>query len=246
MDPNLPNNQSNNPLPTSAPPPKDQDQDFDALVKQYQQLLSDYSDEVNSSPSPSLPPPENQLSSQPSTPPPAVLPPPAPDPVPPKEDVQKPLGLLPPPLPQPDDKSLPPVGPAVPDAGFTSTSLPPPEDPTTPLPPTFDQSKDSPKSSTNIFQYLFFLSLFIFIGVCVSIVYVLFTYQKPATPPSSTVPPAATSQPEPAPLTCALNDKQYQIGESFTAADGCNTCTCQPDQTIVCTEEDCAPPIPSE
>ena len=39
---------------------------------------------------------------------------------------------------------------------------------------------------------------------------------------------------------CELNDKKYKIGESFAAADGCNTCSCEPDLTIACTEKDCS------
>jgi hypothetical protein len=39
---------------------------------------------------------------------------------------------------------------------------------------------------------------------------------------------------------CEVNDKKIAQGETFTAADGCNTCTCGEDLTVSCTEKDCS------
>jgi hypothetical protein len=39
---------------------------------------------------------------------------------------------------------------------------------------------------------------------------------------------------------CAYQGQSYPIGASFPAADGCNTCSCQPDFSIACTEIGCS------
>ena len=39
--------------------------------------------------------------------------------------------------------------------------------------------------------------------------------------------------------SCQLGNQSYDVGDSFTAPDGCNTCTCEPDGAIACTEIAC-------
>jgi hypothetical protein len=39
---------------------------------------------------------------------------------------------------------------------------------------------------------------------------------------------------------CEYEGKGYTLNEKFKAKDGCNTCSCQIDGDVVCTEEDCA------
>lgn len=97
----------------------------------------------------------------------------------------------------------------------------------------------STPNQSNIFKYLFFVSLLIFLGVTGAVVYTLVNQNssnQSTSNPTSTVTntPTVTSE-----KTCVLNDKQYKIGESFAAADGCNTCTCGADQTIACTQRAC-------
>lgn len=40
--------------------------------------------------------------------------------------------------------------------------------------------------------------------------------------------------------TCAYSGKTYAAGSSFPASDGCNTCSCQADGSVACTERACA------
>ena len=39
---------------------------------------------------------------------------------------------------------------------------------------------------------------------------------------------------------CAYDGVRYEVGDSFPATDGCNTCSCQSDGSIACTEIACA------
>lgn len=87
---------------------------------------------------------------------------------------------------------------------------------------------------SNLFKYIFFIVLFIFIGV---VGILAFTLTK--QPGNSN---QATITPTPAPTNkCLLNEKEYGVGESFAAADGCNTCSCASDLSIACTDKTCAP-----
>lgn len=89
----------------------------------------------------------------------------------------------------------------------------------------------------NFFKYLFFFSLFIFIIVLISVIYSFVNSQKTLTNTNNS---SVVENPTAAPSTfCEINSQKYEIGQSFTATDGCNTCTCNTDQTIVCTEMAC-------
>lgn len=41
------------------------------------------------------------------------------------------------------------------------------------------------------------------------------------------------------PAVCVYNGDEYDIGETFEAADGCNSCGCNEDGQVVCTEMYC-------
>ena len=42
-------------------------------------------------------------------------------------------------------------------------------------------------------------------------------------------------------VTCVVDGATYQVGESWPAADGCNTCSCDDHGHMPCTEMACAP-----
>jgi hypothetical protein len=105
-----------------------------------------------------------------------------------------------------------------------------PQNPTT-VPPV--------KSGPNLFKTFFILSLFLFLGVCGFLVYSLFFKSNSSiTNNNPSVTPTAT--PTISGVFCDLNDKRYSQGESFPSADGCNTCSCESQDVIVCTEKACA------
>jgi len=111
----------------------------------------------------------------------------------------------------------------------------------TPLPtPTITDSDIFPKPpQNNLFKIIFIISLIIFILTTTVLAFTYFksqNNQKSSTP--NTIIEAA-----PTPTisdTCFLNDKTYQAGESFTATDGCNTCTCVSQNSISCTDKECS------
>jgi hypothetical protein len=107
-------------------------------------------------------------------------------------------------------------------------------------------------SQSGLAKALFFISLIIFLGVAGSVAYTLYKGQDGnplsifnPTPEPTIITEAIPTSP-PVATVCQLNDKQYALGESFAAADGCNTCTCQTDLTITCTEMDCAVVSPTQ
>jgi len=58
---------------------------------------------------------------------------------------------------------------------------------------------------------------------------------------SLTDSPAKSSN-DMSPIGCTSDNAQYNIGDTFEDADGCNTCTCQSDGNIICTTEECMTP----
>ncbi|MDP4010237.1 MAG: hypothetical protein Q8P53_04630 [Candidatus Shapirobacteria bacterium] len=126
-------------------------------------------------------------------------------------------------------------------ASNTDTQEPTRAPPAPPFPPTPNYPQKTP-DSTNIFKYIFFASLIIFLAIYSFIAFTLI--KKPSTTSTTTNATLPTSPATPSPTSiptqvCALNDKNYEVGESFTAADGCNTCTCSEDLSISCTEKVC-------
>ncbi|MBU1117907.1 hypothetical protein KKD37_02990 [Patescibacteria group bacterium] len=101
-------------------------------------------------------------------------------------------------------------------------------------------SLTSVPKNNNFFKYLFFFSLLIFVGVLVSIVLSLVNSQK-SLPLSDSNTPVVDVSPSlpPSYAFCEINDQKYAVNQSFTATDGCNTCTCNSDLTISCTEMAC-------
>lgn len=96
------------------------------------------------------------------------------------------------------------------------------------------------KPPSNIFKYLFFISLLIFLGVLGTIVYTLFVAKPMSTSPVTTNPAVVeVVTPTSFEKFCEANGQKFKIGENFSAADGCNTCSCGPDLTIACTLKAC-------
>jgi len=88
----------------------------------------------------------------------------------------------------------------------------------------------------NFFKYLFFVSLIIFLGVLAAVIYSFINTQKPLSKTDAT----PTVEPSIAPaVVCKINDQEYALGANFPASDGCNTCTCNSDTSISCTEKAC-------
>lgn len=98
-----------------------------------------------------------------------------------------------------------------------------------------EKTEDRP---SNFFKYLFYFSFFIFICVVSAIIYNFLNSQQAPTDSQNIVP---TSIPTVSQF-CELGDKQIPVGESFPSADSCNTCSCTPNLTIVCTQKACVSP----
>jgi len=104
------------------------------------------------------------------------------------------------------------------------------------LPP--ESSETTPKRENHFFKYLFFFSLFVFIIISISVVISIINSQKNI--PSTIYQPNISPSPANTVTSfCELNNQKYSVGESFAAADACNTCTCDEDLTISCTQETC-------
>lgn len=128
-------------------------------------------------------------------------------------------------------------------------NTPPPVSNVPPLsPPPNDNNK--PPSGGGFFKALFFLSLFVFLSVAAANIYSLATNQAIPIPFLNFLGQEKQEEvievpiPTDTPLleqnkSCLLNGTEYTIGQSFIAADGCNTCTCDESSEIVCTEMAC-------
>jgi hypothetical protein len=126
-------------------------------------------------------------------------------------------------------------------AQSVKTENPPIEPPLAPpqISPSISHALPPPRES-NIFKYFFYFSLIIFLIVLGLVINSLLQGQK-SLPLSKT--PSISPSPAPA---CLLNNEHIQIGQAFPSSDGCNTCSCTPDLTIVCTEKACSPTPTSE
>lgn len=137
------------------------------------------------------------------------------------------------PVTPPEPVSAPPVEPPM------VTSLPPMP---SSLPPVITGLAPVSKPPKNIFKYFFFLSLLVFLGIFGMIIY---TVLNAAANPTRIIVSDNTPTVEPTSSSdtgkfCETNDKKIPSGETFPSADGCNTCTCGDDLTISCTEKDCS------
>lgn len=141
-----------------------------------------------------------------------------------------------PPSPSPPVPTAPPEPPKPPQALPLASLSPPPIRIITP-----DPLPSPPPPTNNIFKYFFLISLLTFLSVFSAIIYTFVQEQKSSSS-SSNLPSPTSTQPSPttSPSACELNDKKYNVGASFTAADGCNSCTCLEDLIITCTEKDCS------
>jgi len=102
--------------------------------------------------------------------------------------------------------------------------------------PTLTDFGITPKPpQNNIFKIFFIVALIIFVLVATAFAFVYFKSQQTAksVTTTKTTPNLISSG------TCSLNDKTYNVGESFAATDGCNTCTCGAQNVINCTENKC-------
>ncbi len=109
------------------------------------------------------------------------------------------------------------------------------------LAPVISSSEMKPKHS--IFRIIFLISLLIFLVVGITVILYIVKSNKVSQPKQintkvEDVQDTAVVDTN----VCSLNDKTYAIGQSFTAADGCNTCSCNSDIKITCTEKACVTP----
>lgn len=98
---------------------------------------------------------------------------------------------------------------------------------TTPLP--------SSSGSGKFVKFLFTISLVIFLAVAGGLAYFIFINKPVKNNISNDIIP--TQAPKP---SCVLNGVEYKLGDSFPSADGCNTCVCQAEDAISCTQRDCS------
>ena len=106
----------------------------------------------------------------------------------------------------------------------------------TPTEPTLSDFGIAPKPpQNNIFKIFFIIALIIFVLVATDFAFVYFK-SKQTTEPTTTTNTLPTSVPT---GICTLNDKTYNVGDSFIAADNCNTCTCNSANVINCTSNKC-------
>lgn len=198
----------------------------------YQDILNKYAAELSQNP----PEPEAPIEPQPQT-----------ESQPQPEPAPENLASLPQPEPQAQLIESQPEAPIEPQPQVETQPEPiAPPPPATPAPPVIPPSDDlyTPLTSepatdkgNGFFKVLFFLSLFLFIGVAAAVVYSFINSQKPLSNNQNT--PITGSSPTISASTCKINEQEYIVGESFAATDGCNTCTCHPDLTISCTEKAC-------
>ncbi len=219
------------------------------LAKQYQDILDRYSEELAKLPPPDISEPianidqntNSEISTEltPETNQETISPEPV-DQTTPDTPISPDVTLTE--IPPPETVPSPtPIVDAPPYQPNIIENLPPPVIPTVDLPSTNVNSEINlpVKKSGGFFKFLFYLSLIIFLGVCGAIAYSLFFAGSfTLTPPSKNTEISVTPSPAVGNV-CELNEKKYGIGESFEAADGCNTCTCTADLLFVCTENVC-------
>lgn len=105
-----------------------------------------------------------------------------------------------------------------------------------------------PKNKMNIFKFLFFVSLFLFLAVLAMIALVFVNNNNQVSNNNNIVSTVISPTPEITPIptsvpatasSCLVNGKQYAARETFASEDGCNTCACTSDFQVVCTEKAC-------
>lgn len=100
----------------------------------------------------------------------------------------------------------------------------------TPINTFTDLNITPPKNSkNNLLKIIFIFLLTVFILVATAFAY--FTIQNNQKKSAAKKTTSINS--------CFYNNTTYQIGDSFTATDGCNTCTCESKSNINCTNNSC-------
>lgn len=105
----------------------------------------------------------------------------------------------------------------------------------------------NPTKTSSVGKVFFIFALILFLIIAAGLAYFLFL-----VPSNTTKNKTDNSTPSVTPTLsetndnssnesgiCELNNKTYQVGESFTSADGCNTCSCSSAGVITCTEKAC-------
>ena len=202
-------------------------------------------------------PPKESLSSIPETPvangaideilnqppqPPQEYPPAGGPPVsPPVESTEPSLSSTSPENTPAGEPPVPPVPPVSPPPAYQTPETPP-QDVDAKLSEILDDKPEKPPSSSKFAKTFFFISLIIFLAVVGAIAYNLIKDQSASSIPSNPdkiIVDQDSDEPSVSSQNCVINDQTYSINQSFAAADGCNTCTCQADGTIACTELAC-------
>jgi hypothetical protein len=98
-----------------------------------------------------------------------------------------------------------------------------------------------PKTGGGFLKTIFVITLIIFIFVFAALVFIYLKNQPNNNSDLSDFDTVEIS-PTAIPGNCFLNDKTYKVGDSFVAADGCNTCTCESQDIVSCTEKECLSP----
>ncbi len=189
----------------------------------YQDILDKYAESISSKENPQIPEekiikPEPEL--EPINPPQSIL-------TPEEEIVKSPPQIEAPPTPEAINPPTPLVSPEPSSEGGSDLISP-------------------PKKENHFFKYLFFFSLIVFIIVLVLVVISFLNSQKPIS--NSPEIPINNVSPTSAPTDfCELNDQKHSVGTTFSANDGCNTCTCGEDLIINCTTKTCdlTPTLPA-
>jgi hypothetical protein len=98
----------------------------------------------------------------------------------------------------------------------------------------------SKPQNNNTFKILFFVALFIFLSVSVAVAYTVIKDNKDKAVDKN-INTVVDNQDNTSELvTCiGLDNKNYKQGDSFPAADECNTCVCNPDGNITCSNQTC-------
>lgn len=184
----------------------------DQLQQQYQEILNKYASSLTPpTPEPEVPKIENLMPDPVVEQPPVVTQQP--------QVVTEPIVIKP-----PEVIKQPPISaflPPIVEKPIVSPIYFPPETPA-----------DKP---SNFFKYLFYVSLLMFFGVASAILYNFFNNQQPLVLDDTSLPTPTVV----AAQSCELNDKKYTVNETFPATDTCNSCTCNPDLTISCTQNTC-------
>lgn len=122
-----------------------------------------------------------------------------------------------------------------------TTEMTPENETLTPSTSTITDSDIFPKPpQNNLFKIIFIISLIIFVLTSTVLAFTYFKNQNSSLTTNNQSSTVNNLAPTVSPDTCFLNDKTYQAGETFTATDGCNTCTCVSQNNISCTDKECS------